>query len=422
PPPPRHRAAVVVLGADRGFGSSGIGSSGYGSSGGGFGGLSSGSSGLQEHELVKAQSVVVGKTLLIVDPSGSRVFASGPPEQLRLLEQLAGELDKRPQQLLLSVILGESTLSDNFQFGLDWIHTLESFGSSNQNAGAGTILTMGSKATDFESISKLSDYPPLQGLSLYGKIGDNLNVFLRTLDDTKHFHVLQRPNITTLNHKLASISVGSRTPYVGQTLTQAGSTVSNASIQGTVQFADAELRIDIVPHIYAKEEIKLEFSQINNDVTGFSELQGTGKVPNLSTQLLKNTIIVPNSTTVLLGGLISERNNKTDTGLPLIVRIPLIKYLFGNTTKLKERRELLIMVKPQIIASGDSYVQEQMEIEKQAQSYPKTRIFSDPGDPAPSMRTGDEPNIPRALPVSNDYEPVKNHTELNNRFTPAKPR
>ena len=134
----------------------------------------------------KAQSVVVGKTLLIVDPSGSRFFASGPPEQLRLLEELADELDKRPEQLLLSVIIGEFTLADNFQFGLDWIHTLERFGSNNQNAAAGTIFTMGSKATDFTSISKISDFPPLQGLSIYGQIGDHLNVFLRTLDDSKN--------------------------------------------------------------------------------------------------------------------------------------------------------------------------------------------------------------------------------------------
>ncbi|MCE9518559.1 MAG: hypothetical protein K8R87_03180 [Verrucomicrobia bacterium] len=400
-------------------GSGGYGSGGFG--GGGFGGSigGSGGGGFQERDM-KAQSVLIGKTLLIVDPSASRLFASGPPEQLRLLEQLAAELDKRPQQLLLSVILGEFTLADNFQFGLDWIHTLESFGKNNENAGAGTILTMGSKATDFTSISKLSDFPPLQGLSIYGQIGDHLNVFLRTLDDSKRFHVLQRPNVTTLNHKQATISVGQQIAIAGQTLTQAGTTNANAAISSTTQYIPVELRLDIIPHIYANDEVKLEFSQRNFDVAGFTEISGN-KVPNLSTQELKNTIIVPNATTVLLGGLITERDNKSKTGLPIVVRIPLIKYLFGNTSKTKERRELLIFVKPQIMPSGDSYVQQQMEIEKQAESYPKTRAFADPGNAAPEMRIPIE-GIPRAQAVSDDDPPsTKSRVDLNNRFTPARP-
>lgn len=404
------------------FGSSQFGGGYGGGLGGGLGGggLGGGGGGLQETQMSKAQSVVVGKTQLIVDPSGSRLFASGPPEQLRLIEQLALELDKRPQQLLLSAIIGEFTLSDNFQFGLDWIHTLESFGSNNQNAAAGTILTMGSKATDFTSISKLSDFPPLQGLSIYGQIGDHLNVFLRTLDDSKRFHVLQRPNITTLNHKLATISIGQQLAIPGQTLTQAGTTSTTAGVYSTTQYIPVELRLDIIPHIYAKDEVKLEFNQRNFDVASFTTISGN-QVPNLSTQELKNTIIVPNGTTILLGGLISERDNRTKTGLPILVRIPLIKYLFGNNTKLKERRELLIFVKPQIMPSGDSYVQEQMEIEKLNESYPKTREFADPGSPAPEIRQ-DDSRVPRALPVIDDDPPSKTRINLNNRFTPPAAR
>ena len=394
------------------------GSSGGGGLGGGFAGGSGGGGSLQEHELSRSQSVVIGKTLLIVDPSSSRVFASGPPEQLRLLEQLAGELDRRPQQILLSAILGELTLSDNFQFGLDWVHTLESFGKNNQNAAAGSILTMGSKATDFTSISKLSDFPPLQGLSIYGQLGDHLNVFLRTLDESKRFHVLQRPNVATLNHKLATISIGQQLAIPGQTLTQAGTNNNSAGVYSTTQYIPVELRLEIIPHISANDEVKLEFNQRNFDVASYTNISGN-QVPNLSTQELKNTIIVPNGTTVFLGGLISERDNKSKTGLPILVRIPLIKHLFGNTSKNKERRELLIMVKPQILSSGDAYVQEQLDIEKQAQSYPKTRLFADPGDPAPPIRTENGP-VPRALPVSDDDAPTNSRIDLNNRFTPAK--
>ena len=392
------------------FGSGGIGggmSGAYGSGLSAFSGLSS--SNLQEKEMAKAQSVVIGKTLLIVDPPGSRFFASGPPEQLTLLDQLADELDKRPQQILLSAVIGEFTLNDDSQFGLDWVRTLETF--KNQSAFAGSNNNTGNKPVDFLSFGKITDFPAPAGLALYGHVGKYLNGFLTALETSKRFHVLQRPFASTLNHKLATISTGQQLAIPGQTLSTGSTTVNSASVVSTTQYIPVELKLDIIPHIYANDEVKLEFNQMNYDVASFTTISGN-QVPNLSTQSLKNTIIVPNGSTVLLGGLITERDNKTKNGLPFLVRIPVIKYLFGSSTKTKERRELLIFVQPRILASGEDHVESQLDIVKQTESYPKTRTFADPGD---AVKV--QPTVPRALPVQEDEPEATTRINLNSRFT-----
>ena len=390
-----------------------IGQSNSGGSGGGLGsgGGSTLGGGLQESQVGKMQSIVIGKTLLIVEPTNSRIFASGPPEQLALLEQLATELDKRPQQIRISAIIGEFTLGDDFQFGLDWVRATENL--TNGNAVSGTSNATGNSPVDFLSFGKITDFPAPQGLAVYGHLGKYLNGFLTTLENTKRFHVLQRPNVSTLNHKLATISTGQQLAIPGQSLTTAnngGGIIGNngASVVSTTQYIPVELRLDIIPHIYANDEVRLEFSQQNYDVAGFTIISGN-RVPNISTQSLKNNIIVPSGTAVLLGGLITERDTNNKNGLPLLSRIPVVKHLFTSTTKNKERRELLIFVKPEVLPGGEDLVQSQNDILKQTQSYPATRQFT---DPTASQNIA----VPRAVRVSDEEAPAMNHIDLSTRF------
>jgi len=370
------------FGGDSGFGSNafGGGSSGFGGgmSGGSLGG-GSGSS-LQEGQVAKTQSVLIGKTLLIVDPASSQFFASGPPEQLRVLNELADELDKRPRQILLSAVIGEYTIGDDLTLGLDWIRTMENIGKDSLVGGS--VNTSGSKIPNFTTFGGISDFPAIQGLTVYGKVGKHLNTFLTTLEATNKFRVLQKPTVSTVNHKLATISIGQQLAIPGQTLTSSNSGVDGNSVVSNTQYIKVELSLNIIPHIYANNEVRLDFEQQNFDVSSFTNISGN-QVPNLSTQTLKNTIIVPDNTTVLLGGLIRERDRNNKNGLPFLVRIPVLKHLFGSTAKNKERRELMIFVQPRIMDSGADHIQEQSDWARKTDSYESAVKFADPKDPQP---------------------------------------
>lgn len=375
---------------------------GFGGGMGGMSGLSGGGSSLQETQMPKMQSVLIGKTLLIVDPPNSTIYASGPPEQLKMLDELVTQMDKRAPQIILSAIIGEFTVGDDFSFGLDWVRTMESVG--NNSSIGGVVKTSQSDASalkDFSAFGGVKDFlPALQGLTLYSQIGKHLNTFVNTLESTKRFHVLQRPYVAAMNHKKASISTGQQLAIPGQTYSN-GTTVGNTGTGfiSNTQYIPAELKLEIIPHIFDNREVKLEFVQQNLDVSSYTTISGN-KVPNLSTQTLANTVVVPDGATIVLGGLITERDTGNKSGLPFLARIPILKYIFGSTSDTKERRELMVFVQPRIIADGDDYVQRQQELEEMNRSYPKAQEFADPRGPAPRMPEFQNGKlVPRAQPI-----------------------
>lgn len=255
-----------------------------------------------------------------------------------------------------------------------------------------TSTTETNAMTDLAALGNVADFlPALQGLTVYGKIGKHLNVFLNTLEESDRFHVLQRPYVTTLNHKKATISTGQQLAIPGQTYSSGiGSDPDTNGFVSNTQYIPAELKLDIVPHIYDKNEVKLEFVQQNLDIASYTTISGN-QVPNLSTQTLSNTVVVPNGATIILGGLITERDRNNKSGVPVLSRIPLVKHLFGSTAKTKERRELMIFVQPIIVASDDSIAQKQVPIENLNRSFPEVQQFAEQPQPTPLLPAWDPP-------------------------------
>lgn len=114
-----------------------------------------------------------------------------------------------------------------------------------------------------------------------------------------------------------------------------------------------ELSLSIVPLINGEDELTLQIQQGNSETNGTTTINGN-PYPNLSQQQLSTTVMVKNNSTVLLGGLIRENTEKERNGLPILNRIPLIKYLVSQNVDKKTRRELLIFIQPRIVdGEGD---------------------------------------------------------------------
>jgi type II secretory pathway component GspD/PulD (secretin) len=343
----------------------------------------------------KPISVLIGNTLVIADPATSKFFASGPPEQIKALEELADELDVRPRQILLSAIIGEFTLGDDFNFGLDWIQTLKQAGDDGLVGGVlntqGTAFANPSNLRDIAGFLGAGGPASLSGLTAYGQINKNLSVFLQTLESTRRFHVLQKPTITALNHQSASIYIGQQIAIAGQTYTNGAAVGGGLGFTSTTQYIPVRLQLDITPHIYNDNEVMLEFKQQNNDVSGFTTISGN-RVPNISEQGMQNSLIVPDRATAMLGGLITERDTKNKSGLPFLVRIPIIKHLFGSTTTGKERREMMIFVQPRILPDETSHMLEQARIGDGSENFDKAFQFENMP----------ETIVPRAIPARED--------------------
>ncbi|MFT5469526.1 MAG: general secretion pathway protein D [Verrucomicrobiales bacterium] len=359
-------------GSSLGGGSSGGGSSGFGSSGGGGSSLSS----AEFTSDVGPQSIVVGKTLLIADNVHNTLIASGPEEHLATLEELIDGMDIRPRQIQISAVIAQLTLGDDLNYGADLFKVTEQGQFNNQLAG---VLRNRTGATP--DISTLTDVasllPAAQGLTVYGQVGDAVSAYVDALHTKNQFRILARPTLYALNNRWSSISTGQRIAVPSSTLsTLDPNNVNQAAVSSSISYEEVVLEVKVLPLINSRNEVTLLIEQVNDDIIGSQNISGND-IPTIGTQKMHTTVVVPNGGTILLGGLISEDNRKTDSGLPILVGLPVIGPIFGSNRE-KDRQELLIFIQPRIIEDDVDLVNAQKDFDMRSEFAEEVREFAAP--------------------------------------------
>ena len=303
------------------------------------------------------QSIVIGKTLLIADNVQNQLIASGPPEHLFLINELLDSMDCRPDQIQISAVISQLNLGDDFEFGLDFFRTLDNLGTGNPPGVAGSFGSSGIPFIDTSTLTNINNLAAAgQGLTLYGQLNSYTDAAFRTLASTNRFKVLSRPTVYTVNNRLATIESGQRVAIPRNTLTSSdpGLLANNQIINSTIDYVDVVLRIDVIPLINENGEITLQIRQNNDNIVATQNIGGN-QVPTIGTQALGTTVMVQDGGMVLLGGLISEQDARTKTGLPLFFDLNLLGRVFGSTVDNIERQELLIFIQPKIISSSTQH-------------------------------------------------------------------
>jgi general secretion pathway protein D len=377
------------------------------------GGVQAGQDLLQDpNEELGPQAIVVGKTRVISDAKDNKIIVIGPPESIEKVRSLLSRLDERPQQVYLATVIGNLQLNGETDMGVDWAQTFKKISGSsgiassnlNTNVNGQSIIgtnpnstSSGTGVVDPGQILSAAMIPGLQGLALYGKIGDALSVFIRALDSRSHFTILARPAVYTANNKRAVISNGQQVPIPGTSLsnvptTSTGTTAGSvASVESTVQYEDVELRLEVIPLINSNNEVTLKIAQINNTLGNNVNISGN-EVPIINSQRLTTTVTVPSGATVVLGGLIQDNIQKTDNGIPYVDNIPYLGHLFKYTTRIKNRTELLIFIQPTIVDNNVEAYRASLKEEKRSvvgsemSDLAHPQDYAQPGPPGKKLR------------------------------------
>ena len=423
----------------RGGGSSssrgGSGASYGGSSGGGSGGGGAAGSALSDSAISSApESKLVGRTLLVADNITNSIVVQGPPSGLEIIERLLDQIDVKPDQVMISTVIGQLTLNDDFKVGLDYLKLGNNFvgrggnGSGNPlpilnqvvaaMAGIPAIGTPGTPgfvpAVPGTPAQNLFNPGTLSGsgLQVYGKIGNNLNIYLQALQSKTDFTVLSRPSIFTANNQKGTISSGERIAI--PTGSNSFGTSGNASTQ--IEYQDVVLKLEVRPLVNSDNEITMEIALLNDEQNGTQTIAGGGgnggnlTVPRISTREILTTVTVPNNETIVLGGLITTKNSKTKSGIPILSSIPYIGGLFGSTQNTKDRSELMVFIQPSVVNNDRSLNAVQADMDGRYKVSDRTRTFADgPGvlppagaiTPVEDKESSRRPAAaPRATPVS----------------------
>lgn len=343
----------------------GGGNSGSGTQGGlsGGGGLSRPDRLSQETQQAAPQSATIGEIRLIGDNSSNSVIVFGPPESKQRAKQIVDLIDQRPKQVYLAVVIGQLRLNNDLDFGINYLIRYQ---GASGNGLAAAMLTPGL----FPGVS--GALPPAQaitgtqaltqglqaisGLTVFGTIADSIDVYAKFLESTTRFRTLSRPVIYTTNNRKATILSGQRVPVPVSTLTTAtGGGVNNngTAVTANIQYQDVVLKLEVIPLINSDREVNLVIAQTNDNIVGFDNISGN-QVPRIATQEITTSVRVPNGSTIVLGGLITEEKDRTNTGLPYLARVPVLGPLLGGRENNRsEKRELIVLIQPVVVDSNE---------------------------------------------------------------------
>jgi general secretion pathway protein D len=294
-----------------------------------------------------AQSVggvgLAGELALFVVPdaeSNSLIFRTKPVHHQNVLAVIK-KLDRKPKQVIIEALIAEVNLTGDFALGLEYAFSQvdSAHGGVKTTGQLGNVLAAPSSiplATDAAAAATTG------GLSLFLT---NPERFLATLDAfarDNNLNIVSSPSILTSENKPAEISVVTEVP-ISRTTTDPNTQTTRTDFE----FREVGVKLKITPKINENRFVTLDIEEELSEIGPRTE--GEDAPPNFNSREAKTSVVVKDNTSLIIGGLIAERVNEVQTGIPFLNRIPLLKHIFGRTVIEKNRTELVVMLTPRIV-------------------------------------------------------------------------
>jgi type II secretion system protein D len=337
-----------------------------GSSGFDSGSSGSGSQGFSEELSTTAvdttpKAVTIGNAKIIADQRANTIIVLGNREVVLKVGKILDEMDVKAPQVALSTVIGELSLNDDQEFGVDYFQSKVGIPGPHHEGGVAGIsrnpsTNANSPLVDPGSLlgfTQLANAITTGGTNVFLSTGFGLKAIVKMLDATGRFKTINRPVVFTSNNKKAIIASGQEIPVPVNTYFNQGSSGTDPNGQpfnnnsSTIQYKKVALQLEVVPLINSEKEVTLDILQ-KLDSLGEKQNVNANAVPTIVTRYIKTTVSAPNGATIVLGGLITDNKSITKTGIPVLSRIPLLGALFRNTTRSGDRKELIILMRPEV--------------------------------------------------------------------------
>lgn len=242
-------------------------------------------------------------------------------------------------QIDVMILISErsSTVKTGMKLGLGDKPTVTSgtvFPTLDVNLGASTLNSILNTINGF-------------GIVNLGAVTQNFYASLQLLESNGMIDVESTPKITTLSSHLATVSIGQTTYYQEQQVNFQNTVVNQGVLTSKIwKSVDANLTVKIKPFVSSDGNVTMDITLTNDDFDG-SKVDPTAP-PNATKQTFESVIRVQNGDVVLLGGLDKKQNNNSGEGVPLLSRVPVIKWLFSSRNKTKRKYKLHIIIRPTV--------------------------------------------------------------------------
>jgi len=264
---------------------------------------------------------------LVVDANQNLILMRGPGADLDLVSDYLGEADRLRPQVLIEVEILEVSLSDEFELGIqtalvdsadgdDW------FGSAD--------IDLSTEAQDFTAV--------------VSNAAGSISAMVNALSRFGAVNVVSSPRVLAVTNTEANIEVVTEVPYIDtETSIETDAGTSGVTSQETVAFKEVGVKLKVTPIVQEGGVVSLivdqEFSEVIDYFAG---------VPVVDTRRVQTTLLIGESDTAMIGGLIQDRQSKVDRGVPGLMHVPLLGRLFRSDEDSTSRRELVVLLRPRL--------------------------------------------------------------------------
>ncbi len=326
---------------------------------------------------VTAAELFQGEVKISPDKATNSLVVVASQSDYRNLVRVIEKLDISRRQVFVEAVIMEVNLDRNTEFGISLHQGYTVNTSQGQAAGiVGTKYTSSGVPPSF-SLTNLASYggflAGLQGPTIpaFDKLGlsiPSFGIVLHALQQSSDVNVLSTPHLLTSDNEEAEITVGQNVPFQAgfapQLPTGTGTTLPTGSLAGAgsllggigsyyapINRQNVELKLNIKPQINASDYIRMVINESTEEIASTDPVLG----PTTSKRTAKTTVVAKDQETVVIGGIMQERTIESIGKVPILGDIPILGYLFRETTRRKVKVNLLLFLTPYIIRDASDF-------------------------------------------------------------------
>jgi type II secretion system protein D len=355
---------------------------------------------LQQGLQLTAFQEIERDVVVVPEPVTNKLLVSATPRYFPEVQRIIAELDAAPPQVVIQALVAEIDLSNDEEFGVELglqspvlfrrgiipaslpffgpngsaTYTTAATGSSLVPPGVTVNNSLNPAAVPgflFNNTGPLPNNPIVdpgvvgfQGISnlgvgrsspvntgiggfVFSASSDVVNVLVRALKTQGRMEILSRPQITTMDNQQSEIVVGQSVPYV-----QGANISSLGNVTPIINYRNVGIILQVTPRISPDGKVTM---RVHPEISTLAATQinlGNGILATaFNDQFVDTTVIAEDGETVVLGGLISKTDSKTENKVPWLGDLPGVGVLFRFRMEQKNKRELLVILTPHIIRS-----------------------------------------------------------------------
>jgi type II secretory pathway component GspD/PulD (secretin) len=279
-----------------------------------------------------------------IDKRTNRIIVRDSADKVQRVETLVNAFDRRHRAVVIEAKIIQVALNDKTQMGVKWDYVFQELGRRSFPGRISTNFRVLPVSPDQVGVAATVD-----------SFQDFSNILLQLLETSGKSNLLSSPRITALNNEAAKILVGTKEAFVTTTVTNPGAGANTVTAE-QVNFIDVGIKLFVTPTIGEDEFITMK---IRPEVSSVARTITTGQqnpIPIVQTSEAETSVITRSGETVLLAGLIEDRNERSDSRVPILGRIPILGIPFRGRTTTKAKTEIVLLLTTRIIPENGPFL------------------------------------------------------------------